>query len=191
MTFDSDPAARQFTFDYSADLTLCGLSSQSYVVTVQGEAGNVVKTSSTASFTLTLKNPCIDTNFVTITTAALPTNLQYILHDFEATGGDTFTHSAFSVVTAPFSHTLCGGLTYSATFNGATIGPGTKPPMAYDTATRTFNVYSEDFGLLGTKSITVTAQLTTYKSTATTPEVSTTIEIIDPCLDPFNLQPAM
>ena len=39
VAFDSDPAARQFTFSYSADLDLCGLVSTDYVVTVIGEIG--------------------------------------------------------------------------------------------------------------------------------------------------------
>ena len=58
--FDSDPTVRQFTFDYEADLNLCGSSSIIYGVTVTGVVGNTVPISDTAIFTLTLKNPCID-----------------------------------------------------------------------------------------------------------------------------------
>ena len=34
VTFDDDPAVREFTFDYSADLDLCGISSINYETTV-------------------------------------------------------------------------------------------------------------------------------------------------------------
>ena len=128
---------------------------------------------------------------MTVAQKPLPTGLEYILHDFKAAGGYTFVHEAFDIQILPFSHTLCGGLTYTATFNGAAIDTSTKPPMAYDTATRTFDIYSEDTALIGSRTITVAAYITNYTVTASpTPDASTTIEIIDPCLDPFNLQPA-
>ena len=62
--------------------------------------------------------------------------------------------------------------------------------MAYDTATNTFDIYSEDFALLGDRTITVAASLTDYAVTKTsTPDASTTIEISNPCDDPFSLTP--
>ena len=109
------------------------------------------------------------------------------MHDFKAVGGYTFEHTAFDIVTTPITHTLCGGLTYTATFESTTIDTTTKPPMAYDTATRTFTIYSEDFDLLGMRSIAVEAYLTGYAITTTAAPVTTTIEIINPCLDPFSL----
>ena len=39
VNFNDDPTIREFTFDYSADLDLCGISSKSYEVTVSGEIG--------------------------------------------------------------------------------------------------------------------------------------------------------
>ena len=63
--------------------------------------------------------------------------------------------------------------------------------MAYDTATasRTFLIYSEDFSLVGDRTFTVAAYLSTYPNSMTspTPDASSTIEIINPCLDPFSL----
>ena len=85
---------------------------------------------------------------------------------------------------------MCGGLTYTATFEGVAIDPITKPPMSYDTLSKRFSIYSEDFSLLGDRTITVRAFLTEYPVTETAfPNQSTTIEIIDPCLDPFSLTP--
>ena len=59
--------------------------------------------------------------------------------------------------------------------------------MAYDTASRTFTIYSEDVSLAGTRSITVEASLMNYSIIRTTAPVTTTIEIIDPCLNPLSL----
>jgi hypothetical protein len=62
--------------------------------------------------------------------APLPVDLQYILHD----DGHTFAHDPFTIVTSPITLTLCGGLTYTATFNGSPIGIDTEVSlgMAYD-----------------------------------------------------------
>ena len=139
---------------------------------------------------MTIKNPCIDPDFTTVEQVPLPVGEQYILHDFKAVGGYTFTHDPFLIVTTPIpNHGLCGPLTYTATFEGATIDTTTKPPMAYDTATRTFDIYSEDFALLGDRTFTVAAYLTEYPTStkSPTPDASSTIEIINPCLDPFSL----
>ena len=62
--------------------------------------------------------------------------------------------------------------------------------MAYDTTSRTFDIYSEDTALIGDRTFTVAAFLSDYSVTKTaTPDASSTIEIIDPCLDPFSLTP--
>ena len=37
-------------------------------------------------------------------------------------------------------------------------------PMMYDETKREFNIYSEDFGLIGTQEITLNAYLTDYPS---------------------------
>ena len=64
--------------------------------------------------------------------------------------------------------------------------------MAYDTATRMFTIYSEDFSLLGDRTITVKAFLTEYIVTFYyAPKETTTIEILNPCLDPFSLTPTV
>ena len=114
------------------------------------------------------------------------------MHDYKAAGGYTFTHDPFLVVTTPIpDHGLCGSLSYTATFEGAAIDTTTSTPMAYDTATasRTFLIYSEDFSLVGDRTFTVAAYLSTYPNSMTspTPDASSTIEIINPCLDPFSL----
>jgi len=171
-------------------LDLSGAVSTDYIVSVTGTSGPVVAQSDTSTFTLTLKNPCIDPAYIEIQQVALPVDETYVLHDFKVSGGYTFAHDAFNIVTQPFQHNLCGGLTYTATFNGQAINTTTKPPMAYDTATNTFDIYSEDFILLGDRTITVAASMTDYAVTKTaTPDASTTIEIKNPCDNPFSLTP--
>ena len=85
---------------------------------------------------------------------------------------------------------MCGGLTYKASFNGSTISTTTKASkgMAYDTSSLTFDIYSENFALLGDRTFTVAAYLTNYPDTASSkPDASQTITIINPCLNPFSL----
>lgn len=102
LTFNADPLFREFSFSYSADLNLCGLASTDYTVTVTGTAGDVIETSDSADFILTLRNPCIDPAYIVINQVPLPVGEQYILHDFKAVGGYTFTHDPFQIVTQPF-----------------------------------------------------------------------------------------
>jgi len=188
LTFDNAQETREFTISNTNDLNLSGPTSKDYTVTVTAQVGNVVLRTDSSSFTLTLMNPCIDDNFVNVEKAALPIGETYTLHAFETAGGYTFTHNAFSVVTQPFQHSLCGLLTYTATFNGQAIDAITKPPMAYDTVTNTFDIYSEDRTLIGYQVITVAAYLSEYTLVKSSlPDVTTTIEILDPCLDPFTL----
>ena len=150
----------------------------------------MIETSDSADFTLTLRNPCIDPAYIVINQKPLPASEQYILHDFKSVGGYTFTHDAFEIVTSPFQHTLCGDLTYTATFDSQLIDTTTKPTIgvSYDTSTLMFDIYLEDFSLLGDRTITVAAFLTDHTVTKTvTPDAAETIEIINPCLDPFSL----
>ena len=188
MTFDSDAAARQFAFSQNTDLTLSGATSNVYTIAVKGEAGNVVKTSDTATFSFTIKNPCIDPTYVTIEKAVL-LNQIYELHEFDPVGYE-FTHDPFVIKTLPFDHSLCGSLTYTSTFMTVdideTIAVFADPmsdPVRYDQSTLTHAVYSEDFALLGLRPYTVKAFLTDYAVT-TTDDATATIEFLDPCPDP-------
>ena len=85
ISFNGDPTVRSFTFNYATDLLLAGSSSIDYEVTVTGETGITVKEQSMASFTLTLKNPCIDPGFVSIQKSAL-TDQRYELFEHDPIG---------------------------------------------------------------------------------------------------------
>ena len=58
----------------------------------------------TNTWTLTLKNPCIDPNFVTI----IPTSQLDPLEYFVGSGESTYEHGEFVVETSPDLHDLCG-----------------------------------------------------------------------------------
>ena len=99
-------------------------------------------------------------------------------------------HDPFTIVTSPITHSMCGGLTYTATFNGSSITTTTKLSngMAYNTSSLTFDTYSENFALLGDRTFTVAAYLTNYPvACSSKPDASQTIKIINPCLNPFSL----
>ena len=88
------------------------------------------------------------------------------MYDFAPTGLQ-WIHDPFDISTSPIiAHTLCGGLTYEATFMNIAVDTGTEP-MKYDTASRTYSFYSEDFGLIGAQTFTLEAHLTNYPVTAT------------------------
>ena len=93
-------------------MLLSGLTKTEYIVVVKGVIGSLTTLQATASFVLTLSNPCIDSNFVTIEkVAALPAGLEYVLWDFDDVLGYTFTHAPFTVKTKPLvGHSLCGNV---------------------------------------------------------------------------------
>ena len=78
---------------------------------------------------LTLKNPCIDPAYVTIESMPLVIH-SYDLYDFDPTGLQ-WIHDPFNVNTVPISHTLCGDLTYEATFMDNPIDT-VSDPMKYN-----------------------------------------------------------
>ena len=93
----------------------------------------------TTDLNLTAKNPCVNTNFVTIQGQSL-NPLMYTLD----TGPKTFAppHAEFLVNTVPITHTLCGSLTYSATYDGNPINNPTDKPLGYNPSTREFTAES-------------------------------------------------
>ena len=59
--------------------------------------------------------------------------------------------------------------------------------MTFDDAVNTFEIYSEDYALLGLRDITVEAQLTNYAPITTLAPEFTEILLIDPCIDYLTL----
>jgi len=83
----------------------------------------------------------------------------------------------------PIPHTLCGNIAYSATFDGTAVN---GDPLDYDSATRKFTADSDDQSLIGlTKPYAVIATLSDYPPSKTSVAASSTINFVDPCLNPF------
>ena len=60
--------------------------------------------------------------------------------------------------------------------------------MAYDTLLQTFQIYSEDFDLIGFRQIEVRGYFEDYPSiTSSNPNLSTIIEIQTPCMRPASI----
>ena len=73
--------------------------------------------------------------------------LTYALWDFSPSpDGYKFTHDEFTVTTLPFDHTLCGDVHYKVFLDGTELSKSSEP-MTYDTISRQFEIYSEDFDL--------------------------------------------
>ena len=129
-------------------MAAAGRGKTDYTVTVSATIGTLNKITAEQSFKLTVKNPCIDANLVSIRPVVLPTGLEYTLYDFSEELGYQFTHDAFQVMTSPFEHDLCGKVDYLATFDGSTVTEVTTP-VRYDSSILTFEIYSEDLELIG------------------------------------------
>jgi hypothetical protein len=55
--------------------------------------------------------------------------------------------------------------------------------VIYDSTNRTFGIYSENFALIGTRTVTVTGYFIDYPQITAGPK-STTMTIVNPCLTP-------
>ena len=93
----------------------------------------------------------------------------------------TFQHSAFTISTSPVTHTLCGAVDYTATFDGTTIDAGTVPPAGYDSATRTLSVFYDQLDLVGLRSVAITGFLADHPTT--TSPGSGSLTFLSPCED--------
>ena len=98
-SFDSDPDQRLFTFFNDQDVSPAGPVSTDFTVTLKGVVGTLAVIETTATFTLTLKNPCVDPALVLIEPVALPTNLNYALYDKTSSVPYSFSHDLFTVTT--------------------------------------------------------------------------------------------
>ena len=108
---------RTLSFDKIDDLTLAGESFIDYNIIVTGTSGKVVPVSGSATFTLRVKNPCIDSDFVSFKVLDAILLTPYVEYDLFTTG-KSWVHNLWPLVTKPFDHTLCGPIAYEATMDG-------------------------------------------------------------------------
>jgi hypothetical protein len=125
--FDSSQASRTFSYFYSGSTDLAGTTapgySTDYTLTVAAtilQSDGVTTTShiTTADYTLTIKNPCVDDQYYDVDPlgGSLP-DYYYTLYD-EVTEGppvvyNSFTHAPFTVIASSEIISLCGALEYS------------------------------------------------------------------------------
>lgn len=115
-----------------------------------------------AIFMLTLRNPCIDPDYITI--KQLPSfKAEFNLFEEMSLPYPTTTYE-----TRPIGHSLCGGLSNSVIFMGESLTLDTTP-ISYDPSENLSKIYSEDFSLLGEHTITYRAHLIDYPSMQSEP----------------------
>ena len=178
-----DDSAQTITLaQFYDDLVLSGATEITHTVTVtyevfsDHEADSVITVTDT--FPITIKNPCIDTNFVTIVTPTGPLTDETYVIDSAAETWSPYSVGAWSVATSPVTHTLCGGLTITPQYESADL-TGAEP-ISHNSANDEFTVVSTDGDLIGeTKAYSLVATLTNYPTvtyaTADTETLSGTI----------------
>ena len=71
----------------------------------------------------------------------------------------TWIYDELVIETVPIEHSLCGALTYEATFMGGSISAGSTP-VSHDDSLRSFTIFTDDPAFKGSQEYTVSAYLT-------------------------------
>ena len=193
-----DPTLGSISIYYDADILLSGgvgVEFKDYTLEVIATAGNQVTAQVSSSITLRVLNPCYDANYVEIVTSPLPIGAphSYTLYHYSVVDPYWFmTHDAWTYQTQPMTHQMCGTISYSATFEGIVADEFTFSSLVYHQTNRTFGIYSEDMGLIGSRTIELQAYLTDYPTIKTVDaplgainiHQTVEIEIVEPCSDP-------
>jgi len=117
ITFDNDPSIRTYTFEYEGDTDLAGntIAGNDYTVTVNAAIDTNPALATSDDYVLTIKNPCLDTNYFDINTPASLPDFYYTLYNDT---DNTWTHPPFGLTGTPEILALCGGLDYSSDASG-------------------------------------------------------------------------
>ena len=97
------------------------------------------------------------------------------------------THDPFKVSTQPIIHTLCGSLTHSASYLDVPVDETSIPNAAYFPGNLTFVMYAEDIPE-GPTLGELSAYLIDYPTQVIQTPLPLEIEVVAPCLDPFELK---
>jgi len=170
----------------SGDTEITHTVTVTYEVFSDHEDNSVITVTDT--FPITIKNPCINKNFVTIVTPNGPLSDETYVIDSAAKTWTPYSTGAWSVATTPVTHTLCGGLTITPQYEGFDLIGG--EPITHTSGTDALTVESTDGDLIGeTKAYSLVATLTNYPvgtyATADTETLSGTIQFLNPCDNPF------
>ena len=109
----------EFLVFWITDLSLSGGTTTDfidYTVTITATINDATGVTTDGSFTLQIKNPCVDPTRVSIqedTATTLPA-ISYIVTDPE----EDYPHGSFSIVTSPNTHMLCEPILLTPDFDG-------------------------------------------------------------------------
>ena len=180
----TDPTKPTLEFLYDNDLLPSGADDADeieYTIEVTSSTGNVTPQTDTESFKLTIKNPCVNPDFVSIEKKDLAA-LEYTIG---APKKKYAAHDAFTLVLTPNDHDLCGDIAYEGQFESVAVD---DDPMFYTPGTRVFEAESRDMDLLenNPRKYQVVATLADYQgTTASTATSEGEITFKNPCLNTF------
>ena len=179
ITFDSNAEQRLFTYNFALDASYLN----TYEVKAIASVSQAPSVSEFVTWDLTVHYPCTNTDFITIS-GSPPVRQYYALFTDSFFAPYQFSHDKFTIdLQGSDDNTLCGGLTYSAEMDGASLAADDSyPPVAYLVQNQQFFVFSEDYDFDGIKVITVDAYMTDYAMH--THQIEFELEIYNPCSDP-------
>ena len=132
------------------DLILSGNTSKTYLVTVLSTDGT---STVSGAYNLTIKNPCIDINFIEIATpVVMPDYIKYKLTEGFPVGIAINAASLLSINTKPNSSNVCmEGISYEVYFDGQPVTPDSQPAWTTVSTATTYNsgFYTEDSAMIG------------------------------------------
>ena len=145
----------------------------------------------TGAMPVTVKNPCIDDNYVYIQQAASSLATKDYVIDSPAETWDPHPSNDWTIMTQPATHTLCGDILLTPLYEGAGLSaPGT--PITYSTSTGDFTVESDRGDLIDTtKGYSLVATLANWPPadypghSVTTETRDGVINFTNPCDEPF------
>ena len=185
------------------------LNSVDYIITVTATEYRGGGVETTGSFTLTVRNPCVDPSSYTIVSPlVLPQYLTYRLTDYEAQGGLTIRPlSLLEIVTKPVQSDMCmTDISYEIVFDGEDSSSPSSP-ITVNVADRDnveVTLFSDEFSLIGYRTFVLRANMPYSTSsrrlqvlpTSTPSDVpqnlyvddpfadQAVINVIDPCINP-------
>lgn len=151
-------------------------SGTDYVITIEATLG---QTSSSAPVTVTIKNPCLDPQLLSVT-AVTPPDVDYTL--FFTAPNNQWTYFDFIINGSPAVKQICGDLVY--TVDGGVI----DNLLTHNNAQNQISIYAEYRPLVDNSPYvyTVTSELANYPGYGVASDTGL-ITIIDICDDPFSV----
>jgi hypothetical protein len=156
--FDSSQASRTFSYFYSGSTDLAGTTapgfSTDYTMTVgatilQSDGVTTTSHSTTANLVLTIKNPCVDDDYLDVVPLSSLPDYYYTLYDEVNEGSpvvyNSWTHAPFTIVSSANLGGICGSLVYEQSETKALVQDPVNGGTLYDnTKILVFNYINND-----------------------------------------------